>query len=69
VHEYGLQLESWEALPKSAAIVLAVAHGTYLAQPQAELLSKLQPNGCLIDVKSVMDASTLRHNGHRVWRL
>jgi UDP-N-acetyl-D-galactosamine dehydrogenase len=69
VHEYGLHLESWESLPRAAALVLAVAHDAFLARPQGELLGKLQPNGCLIDVKSVTDAASLRENGFRVWRL
>ena len=68
-HEYGLQLESWDALPRSAAVVLAVAHSAFLARPHAELVSKLQPNGCLVDVKGVTDASTLRNSGISVWRL
>ena len=68
-HEYGLQLESWDALPRSAAVVLAVAHSAFLARPHAELVSKLQPNGCLVDVKGVTDAGTLRNSGISVWRL
>jgi len=68
-HEYGLRLESWDSLPRSAAIVLAVAHRAFLARPHADLLGKLHRNGCLVDVKSATDTDTMQRNGIRVWRL
>lgn len=68
-HEYGVELTSWEALPKSAAIVAAVAHKVFRDRPIDEYLEKLQPRGVLADVKSLFDEARLKEQGVTVWRL
>jgi UDP-N-acetyl-D-galactosamine dehydrogenase len=68
-HEYGIELDSWERLPRADAIVAAVAHRELLARPLSELASKLHPNGCFIDVKSQFDREALTAAGFSVWRL
>jgi UDP-N-acetyl-D-galactosamine dehydrogenase len=68
-HEYGIRLDQWADLPQADAIVAAVPHKEILARPLADLTSKLNPNGCFIDVKSQFDKAALLEAGFSVWRL
>jgi UDP-N-acetyl-D-glucosamine/UDP-N-acetyl-D-galactosamine dehydrogenase len=69
LHEYGLRLSDWESLPAADALVLAVPHRDFLRRTSAELAAKIVRRGCLIDVKSVLDAGVFVREGLRVWRL
>jgi len=69
LHEYGITLCSWEELPRSDAIVAAVAHRDFKERPLADFIAKMMENGLYIDVKSVADQSALRSHGMQVWRL
>jgi len=69
LHEYGVKLRSWDDLPAADALILAVSHQHYLDMPLAELQRKIVRGGCVVDVKSVLDAHALRREGLRVWRL
>ncbi|MBI5430613.1 MAG: nucleotide sugar dehydrogenase [Nitrosomonadales bacterium] len=68
-HEYGIELNAWENLPRAEAIVAAVSHREFLARPLGDFLSKVAENGCFIDVKSQYDQAALRMAGLSVWRL
>jgi UDP-N-acetyl-D-galactosamine dehydrogenase len=68
-HEYGVQLEPWDALPVADAIVAAVAHSEYLEMPLPKLLRKLTPGGVFSDVKSSYNPAALLEAGVRLWRL
>jgi UDP-N-acetyl-D-glucosamine/UDP-N-acetyl-D-galactosamine dehydrogenase len=68
-HEYGLDLVSWDALPRADAIVAAVAHRQFIALSAKQLAEKLKPGGCFMDVKARFNASALRAEGFSVWRL
>jgi UDP-N-acetyl-D-galactosamine dehydrogenase len=68
-HEYGIELEPWEALPRAEAVVLAVAHRQFLARPLEDYLTKVVERGCVIDVKSQLDMAALQRAGLTVWRL
>ena len=68
-HEYGIDLCDWEELPRSAAIIAAVAHADYLETKPARLLEKLAPGGIFTDVKSCHDKAALEAAGAVVWRL
>ena len=68
-HEYGIDLVSWEALPRADAIVAAVSHKELLARPLSDFQSKLNDGGCFIDVKSQFDKRALTEAGFSVWRL
>jgi len=68
-HEYGVELVGWEELPRSAAIVVAVAHRQFKARGVPEYVGKLQPGGVIADVKSILDAGELAARGTAVWRL
>jgi UDP-N-acetyl-D-glucosamine/UDP-N-acetyl-D-galactosamine dehydrogenase len=68
--EYGLELTSWDALPKDAgAIVAAVSHQEYLDLPVADILCFLRPKAVFIDVKAAYDNLYITRAGHLVWRL
>ncbi|WP_124949680.1 nucleotide sugar dehydrogenase [Sulfuriferula thiophila] len=69
VHKYGLNLLAWDELPVADAMVVAVAHQQFLDKPVSDLLTKLVPNGCFIDVKCRFDATALQAEGLTVWRL
>jgi UDP-N-acetyl-D-galactosamine dehydrogenase len=68
-HEYGVELQEWEAIAACDALVLAVAHAEYVAMPLDALLSKVKPGGCVIDVKSALDRSAVEGRGFSLWRL
>ncbi len=68
-HEYGITLETWEQLPKSDAIVLAVSHKEFAARPLADYQAKLSANGVLADVKAVFDPQAVKAAGIPFWRL
>ncbi|MFO6446720.1 nucleotide sugar dehydrogenase [Erythrobacter sp. NE805] len=57
-HEYGLTLSPPEALVDCDALVLAVNHATYLADPAA-LVARVREGGVLVDVKSALDRERL----------
>ncbi|MBS0513279.1 MAG: nucleotide sugar dehydrogenase [Proteobacteria bacterium] len=69
VHEYGVSLTPWDALPVADAIVAAVSHREYVDAPVARLLGKLAPGGVFADVKSAYDQAVLKAAGAKVWRL
>ena len=68
-HEYGLELEPWDTLPRADAIVVAVAHQEFVRKPLADYLAKVVERGCFIDVKSQFDLTALQRAGLTVWRL
>jgi UDP-N-acetyl-D-galactosamine dehydrogenase len=67
--EYGVRLCAWEDLPAADALILAVAHRRFLEIAAPEYMKKIVRGGCVIDVKSVLDAAAFRREGLRVWRL
>ncbi|ANQ86348.1 NDPsugar dehydrogenase [Azoarcus olearius] len=69
VHEYGVDLVAWDALPTAEAVVAAVSHREYLDMPLAQMLGKLKPGGVFVDVKSAYDPAQLTAAGARLWRL
>jgi len=60
--EYGIQLVDWQDLSNLDAVVLAVSHQTYLDMPLEHLLGCVRLGGVLMDVKSVIDPTTLPPN-------
>ena len=69
LHEYGVTLTPWEALPRAEAIVAAVAHRVFKERPIDDWVGKMVPGGLYVDVKCQADAATLRARGMQVWRL
>lgn len=68
-HEYGIELESWESLPRAEAIIVAVSHQEFIEKPISDFQSKVIEKGCFIDVKSQFDQEVLKKIGFSVWRL
>ncbi|GMV45453.1 MAG: UDP-N-acetyl-D-galactosamine dehydrogenase [Pseudomonadota bacterium] len=69
MHEYGVALEPWDALPRADAIVAAVAHREYQGLSVEDLGRKMIKGGAFIDVKAAFDQAALAGAGYRVWRL
>ncbi len=69
LHEYGVRLQSWDDLPCAEALISAVAHRELAARPLRQMLDKIAPSGCFIDLKSQFDPGALRGSGLSVWRL
>jgi UDP-N-acetyl-D-galactosamine dehydrogenase len=68
-HEYGVELEDWDSLPRAEALIIAVAHRQFLDMPQEDIAAKVVRHGSVIDVKSRLSASGLAAAGLSVWRL
>jgi len=70
VHEYGITLTEWSALPKQAdAIVAAVSHTEYTSQPIGQILLNLKAGGTFIDIKSAYPQDVIEAAGYKLWRL
>jgi UDP-N-acetyl-D-glucosamine/UDP-N-acetyl-D-galactosamine dehydrogenase len=69
MHEYGVPLVSWDALPRADAIVAAVAHREFAEMTAEDFGRKLVDGGVFIDVKAAFDDAALRRAGFVVWRL
>jgi UDP-N-acetyl-D-galactosamine dehydrogenase len=69
LHEYGVRLMEWDDLPVADALIVAVAHRGFRALSPERLRGKVVRNGCIVDVKAILDPEPLRRAGLRVWRL
>ena len=69
VHEYGVKLVDWNDLPKAGAIVVAVSHRQFKGKATSEFLTKLNTNGVVTDVKSMLDPVAFAAAGIDLWRL
>jgi len=68
-HEYGVDLVSWEHLPKANAIVAAVAHKSLKQRPITDYTGMLSTGGLFVDVKCMADIAEFAAQGIKVWRL
>ena len=69
LHEYGIGLTEWDALPKASALVAAVPHKEYLDGGVGRIAEKLLPGAIFADVKSVYEPAEVAGVGARLWRL
>ena len=69
MHEYGVRLLPWEALPRADALIAAVAHRQFLELGAEDLQRKVVKGGCFVDVKAQFDQAALAAAGLKVWRL
>jgi len=67
LEEYGVKLSPFEELRELDALIIAVAHRSYLDMKQA-LYAPLSDGGVLVDVKSVVDPAALPRPA-RYWSL
>jgi UDP-N-acetyl-D-galactosamine dehydrogenase len=69
LREYGVRLCSWDHLPVADALIVAVAHKSFLDRPASDYLPRIVKRGCLIDIKSVIPTTPFTNEGISVWRL
>ncbi|RTL01167.1 MAG: nucleotide sugar dehydrogenase [Proteobacteria bacterium] len=68
-HEYGVTFTQFNDLPQVPLLILAVAHHEFKSLDLDELLSKVQPGGVILDVKSILPKEEIRARGYILWRL
>ena len=66
---YNVKLSPWEDLQDLGALIIAVPHRWYKEQALDSFTGKLNPKGCLIDVKSMLDIDEVKQDGVKFWRL
>lgn len=72
--EYGVDLVSFEELPKADCIIVAVGHNTFRSMSMMQFKEMFKPEladeeRVLIDVKSLYRMDELKASGMRFWRL
>jgi UDP-N-acetyl-D-galactosamine dehydrogenase len=66
---YGISLCEWAELEYLRALIVAVAHKEYRERPVQDFVLKLGQNGCLVDVKSMMNPADVVGGSINYWRL
>lgn len=66
---YGIDLISYEKMEEVDALVVAVAHSFYGEQKLDDVVGKLVPGGCLVDVKSMFEPEEVGKFDVNFWRL
>ncbi len=66
---YGIDLCHWDDLKDLSALIFAVPHKEYLEKDLTAFKDMLLPEGCLIDVKSVLDPDQAKELNINFWRL
>jgi UDP-N-acetyl-D-galactosamine dehydrogenase len=67
--EYGIKIFSFDELPKAKLLILAVSHKEFKEMSLDYLLNKLEPNGLIFDVKSVLPKDKVQQLGYNIIRL
>ena len=73
-HEYGVELTSWEDVPKADCVIVAVGHNEYRSMSMMQLKDLFKgelkdEEKVLVDVKSLYRMDELKASGMRFWRL
>jgi UDP-N-acetyl-D-glucosamine/UDP-N-acetyl-D-galactosamine dehydrogenase len=68
LHEYGLELATWEDLNDLDGIILAVNHQQYVEMDVKDLLKGLRLGGVVVDVKSMLNPTLMSQSVH-YWSL
>lgn len=66
---FKINLSPLEELTELDAVIIAVGHKTYKDIPLDKLLNRLKSNGCVIDIKSMLDVSEVKKFNINYWRL
>lgn len=66
---FGITLTDWDALAGLDALIIAVGHEVYKKKPIQDYINKLNPDGCIIDVKAILEPLELEKNEVQYWRL
>jgi len=67
--EFGIKLCKESELKTSSAIIVAVAHSSYLNRSAKRWMEGLIPGGVFADIKGILPDSELRKLGYSLWRL
>jgi len=67
--EHGIKLESWENLPRSGALILAVPHERLVDISIENYFSKMLPGATLVDVKGVLSRRMIEQANFGYWSL
>lgn len=73
-HEYGVDLVSWDEIPKADCVIIGVGHNEYRSMSMRQLKALFKDNladeeKVLIDVKSLYRMDELNASGMRFWRM
>ena len=66
---YDIALQEESALNGVGALIVAVPHKAYRQQAASWFTKKITPDGCLVDVKSMLKPDEVIRTGIRFWRL
>jgi UDP-N-acetyl-D-galactosamine dehydrogenase len=66
---YSITLSPWEELVDLGALIVSVAHEAYRKTSVPDYVVKLVQNGCIVDVKSMIDPAEVRELPIKYWRL
>ena len=66
---FNINLSPMEEITNLDAVIIAVGHQLYKNLPLDKLINHLNPNGCIIDIKSILDVSEVKKSGINYWRL
>lgn len=67
--EYDLDLKSWNKIPMVDVMIFAVGHQEYRELDLNKIMSKLKPNGLIMDVKGIFDPAIFAKKKINFWRL
>ncbi|MGI1678203.1 MAG: nucleotide sugar dehydrogenase [Cellvibrionaceae bacterium] len=68
-HEYDVDLTDWDDLTNVDSIIIATAHKEYKATPLNTLKQKMNPDGCIFDIKGIIDREEAKQTKLPLWRL
>jgi UDP-N-acetyl-D-galactosamine dehydrogenase len=66
---FNIDLSSLDELTELDAVIIAVGHKTYKNIPLDKFLTRLKTNGCIIDVKAMLNAVEVKKTNINYWRL
>ena len=66
---YGINLCDMSALQNLDSVILAVAHDVYRNMQIDDFKALLSENGCIIDVKCMLDPESVKQKGIPFWRM
>ncbi len=66
---FNINLSPLEKLTDLDAVIIAVGHKVYKDIPLDKLLNRLKSDGCVIDIKSILDVSEVKKSNINYWRL
>ena len=64
-----ITLSKWEEMAGLGGLIIAVPHKKYRSMSIETFVRKIQPKGCLIDVKSILNPQEVKKTGIHFWRL